>query len=103
MGKKFEELVESMWCTESGHALWRVKLTAYGAAHPELLPSVDLSRTKHGRCIFRLDKVQEHDGHAPSAFKSTADRDAYVKRVVTDAKAALAGVGDVLCGYKKVG
>ena len=101
--KKWEQLVESMWCTETGHALWRVKLTPYGESHPEELPSVDLSRTKHGGCIFRLDQVAKHDGHAPSRFTTGSNsRDAYIKRVVTDAKAQLAGVGDVICGYKKV-
>lgn len=93
-----------LWCkqTESGHMLWRGQLTPEELKNPAKLPVVDLSRTAHGRCMFRVDQLEQHDGHAPSLFKNQTDRDTYIKRVVNSAKAQIAKTGDMLCGYKKV-
>lgn len=51
------------------------------------LPSVSLSRVK-GKCIFRLDKMHEHDEHAP-IFANSNDVDFYIQRVCDDIKASL--------------
>ena len=91
--------MEVLYKNEEGRMLWRANLTDEEKAQPNKLPSADLSRTNHGKCVFRADKFAEHDGHAPSRFKSEADRAAYVQRVLTDLKLSLAAVS----GWNKAG
>ena len=50
-------------------------------------PTVALSR-RGGSCVFRLDKVAEHDSHAPS-FSSPDKLEAYLGRVVNEAAKAV--------------
>jgi hypothetical protein len=53
-----------------------------GWINPELLPEISLARIS-GRCMYRLDKLHEHDFHAPP-FHSDADCDLYILRVLKD-------------------
>lgn len=46
------------------------------------LTVVSLSRN-HGGCLFNIDRLWEHDGHAP-IFSNTFKRAVYIKRVVDE-------------------
>ena len=48
----------------------------------EKLPEVSLSRIPD-HCFFRIDKLDEHDSHAPD-FKSLEEVNAYIERVFRD-------------------
>jgi len=55
------------------------------------LPTVSLSRSK-GKCLFVIDKLQEHDGHTPwHTDKVLAN--SYCERVVGDIKQELSAKG----------
>ena len=55
----------------------------------EALPKVSLAR-RPDHCYFRIDKMHEHDGHAPT-FTTEKAVDAYIQRVFNDIKKAIAG------------
>jgi len=55
-----------------------------------VLPEICLSRIKPGKCNFRLDRLDMHDGHTPP-FDGEEACDAYITRVLTDITQANCG------------
>ena len=60
-----------------------------GWVNPELLPLISLARI-HGKCMYRLDKLNEHDFHAPP-FHTDGECDLYIIRVLKDISEAKCG------------
>ena len=52
------------------------------------LPEVCLSRIKPGKCMFRIDKMEEHDGHSPT-HSTLEECNAYIARVMGDVEEGL--------------
>lgn len=59
----------------------------------ETLPVVSLSRVL-GKCLFRIDKLQEHDTHAPT-FHNLEEANTYIERVFKDIATGLIDKGIV--------
>ena len=58
-------------------------------ADAEKLPVVCLSRNKPGKCNFRVDQLQEHDGHSP-LHQTIEEANTYIERVLKDIQDGLA-------------
>lgn len=57
----------------------------------EKLPSISLARVPD-HCFYRVDKLQEHNFHAPP-YNSKEEVNEYIKRVVKDISVALEPLG----------